>query len=84
MTLATRKPIYDRFGDQAPDESPSEKKKLLARLKNPFTRNKDKDGKGSNSPKSANGTPDPGKRGARKTANKNGADDSANNDPAVD
>jgi hypothetical protein len=78
MTFSARKPIYDRFGDQTPDDEPTEKRKLLARLKNPFNRNKDKDGKGSNSPKSANGTPDSsGKRRTRKSNNKTTDDDMA-------
>ncbi|CAF5212941.1 unnamed protein product, partial [Rotaria magnacalcarata] len=53
VKLASRKPIYDRFADQTINEQ-TEKKKLLSRLKHPFGRNKDKDGKES---KSANGTP---------------------------
>ena len=80
VTLAKRKPIYDRFADQTPDgpEGP-EKKKLLSRLKIPFGRNKDKDGKDGGSPKSANRTPDPnGKRSARKAAQKDGDGDGAN------
>jgi hypothetical protein len=54
VTLSARKPIYDRFADQKPDEQ--DKKTLLTRLKNPFIRNKDKNGKDS---KSENSTPDP-------------------------
>jgi hypothetical protein len=89
MTLSTRKPIYDRYGDQTPDDAePAEKKKLLARLRLPFARNKDKDGKGSNSPKSSDGTPDPsGKRSARKSNNKTADDDMgiiATNESLVD
>lgn len=42
MKLATRKPIYDRFHDQQPEDSP-EKRKLLARLKLPFQRRKSSD-----------------------------------------
>lgn len=70
MTFSTRKPLYDRFGDQAPDDEP-EKKKLLARFKNPFSRNKDKDNKDSNSPKLSNDTPDSTrKRSTKKSTNK--------------
>lgn len=71
LTLATRKPIYDRFSDQAVDE-PMEKKKLLQRLKHPFSRNKDKN---ANSPKNSNDTPDANaRRSSKKSSNKN-ADD---------
>jgi hypothetical protein len=86
MTFSTRKPIYDRVHDQAPDNEPSEKKNFLARIrKNPFARNKDKDGKGSNSPQSSNGTPDPnGKRSTRKSNNKTTEDDMANSAPLLD
>lgn len=56
VKLSSRKPIYDRFADQTADPQ-TEKKKLLARIKNSFTRNKDKDGKET---KSANGTPNAG------------------------
>jgi hypothetical protein len=75
MKLSTRKPIYDRYGDQAPDDAEPEKKKLLSRLKLPFTRNKDKDGKGSSSPKSSDGTPDPSRKGSSKKSNNKHADD---------
>lgn len=84
MTLAKRKPIYDRFADQAPEGAEGgEKKKLLSRFKLPFGRNKDKDGKEGGSPKSANRTPDPnGKRSGRKAAaaaaHKDGDGDAAN------
>jgi len=54
VKISKRKPIYDRFADQKPDEQ-SDRKKLLARLKVPFSRNKDKDSKES---KSAATTPD--------------------------
>ncbi|CAF3420324.1 unnamed protein product [Rotaria socialis] len=53
VKLASRKPIYDRFADQTVNEQ-TEKRRLLSRLKLPFGRNRDKDGKES---KSANGTP---------------------------
>ncbi|UJR36645.1 hypothetical protein I4U23_029363 [Adineta vaga] len=86
MTLSTRKPIYDRYRDEAPDDERAEKKKLLARLKNPFGRNKDKDAKGSNSPKpSITGTPDSsGKRKARKATNKTTDDGVANSEAFMD
>jgi hypothetical protein len=88
MTYSTRKPIYDRSVDQAPDDESPEKKKLLSRLRNPFARNKDKDSKGNNSPKSSNGTPDPnGKRRAKKSNNKTTDDDMttiANSEPLVE
>ncbi|CAM4766978.1 unnamed protein product [Rotaria magnacalcarata] len=72
MTLATRKPIYDRFGDQATESEPTEKKKSLSRLRNPFSRNKNKDNKGINSPKSDNdGSDTNGKRTTKKSSNKN-------------
>jgi hypothetical protein len=67
--LSKRKPIYDRVADQQPDEQ-TEKKKLLSRLKLPFTRHKEKDEKES---KSANSTPDPGSR--RKSSRKSLNDD---------
>jgi hypothetical protein len=86
MTFSTRKPIYDRSHDQAPDNEPSEKKNFLSRIrKNPFARNKDKDSKGSNSPKSATGTPDSnGKRRTKKSNNKTTDDDMANSAPLLD
>jgi len=88
MKYSTRKPIYDRYVDQAPDDEPVEKKKILSRVKNVFNRNKDKDGKDSNSPKLSNGTPEPtGKRGTRKSTNKNTDDDMAtmtNSEPLMD
>jgi hypothetical protein len=87
MTFSTRKPIYDRFGDQALDDEPTEKRKLLSRL-NPFNRNKAKDNSASNSPKSARGTPDSiRKRSNKKAANKITEDDMAtmaNSEPLVD
>ncbi|CAF1030954.1 unnamed protein product [Adineta ricciae] len=86
MTLSKRKPIYDRYRDQAPDEERADKKKLLSRLKNPFGRNKDKDGKRSDSLKPINPeTPDSaGKRKAKKTGNKTTDDDSANIEAFMD
>jgi hypothetical protein len=77
MTLSKRKPIYDRFSDQTPNDEPTEKKTLLARLKMPFGRNKDKDDRGSDSPKlSSLGTPDSsGKRKTRKATIKTTDDD---------
>ncbi len=65
--LAKRKPLYDRFADQKPDES-VEKKKLLSRLKIPFTRRKDKEEKTS---KSGNTTPEPAihRKSSRKSLN---------------
>ncbi len=87
-TVSKRKPIYDRAADQAPDDEPTEKRKLLARLKRPFARNKDKDSKESNSPKSSNGTPDSSrKRGTKKSNNKSMEDDLAtmpNNESLID
>lgn len=71
VKLSTRKPIYDRYADQALDEQ-SEKKKLLSRLKLPFGRNKD-NGKDNKSPKSANTTPNP--RITRKSSRKSLNDD---------
>lgn len=66
VKLSKRKPIYDRNADQKPDEV-AEKKKLLARLKAPFSRNKDsKDGKPS--------TPD--SRSPRKSSRKSNIDES--------
>jgi hypothetical protein len=67
VKLSTRKPIYDRFADQKPDAQ-SDKKKLLSRLRAPFTRNKDKDGKNS---QSASSTPDPriNRKSSRKSLN---------------
>lgn len=69
VKLSTRKPIYDRQADQKPDDL-AEKKGLLAKLKMPFGRNKDKDDKDS---KSANATPDA--RIRRKTSRKSLNDD---------
>ena len=87
MTFSKRKPIYDRTHDQAPDDEPT-KKNLLARLrKNPFARNKDKDkdSKGSQSPRSAIETPDQnGKRRKKKSHNRTTDDDfgsTLNNEP---
>jgi hypothetical protein len=80
VKLSTRKPIYDRFADQTPDEQ-VEKRKLMARIKNQFIRNKDKDGKDSNS---ANTTPDP--RANRKSTRKSYNDDlptMTNDDPLM-
>ena len=52
MTLSKRKPIYDRAADQDPEVAfeSNEKRKILnlGRLRNPFSRNKDKDNKGDN------------------------------------
>lgn len=86
MTFSKRKPIYDRTHDQAPDDEPSVRKNLLARLrKNPFGRSKDKESKESNSPKSTNETPDQnGKRRNKKSHSKTTDDDfatSLNNEP---
>jgi hypothetical protein len=81
VTLATRKPIYDRHSDQKPDEQ-SEKRKLLSRLKLPFTRNKSKDEENS---KSASATPNPQVR--RKSSRKSLNDDMTTmptNDPLID
>jgi len=78
VKLSTRKPIYDRFADQAPDEQ-ADKRKLLARIKNSFGRNKD--GKESNS---ANTTPDP--RANRKSNRKSNNEDlptMTNDDPLM-
>lgn len=67
VKLSKRKPIYDRAADQKPDEQ-NDKKKLLSRLKAPFTRNKD--GKDS---KSVTSTPDA--RSHRKSSRKSFNDD---------
>ena len=40
--LATHQPIYDYFVDHRLEKQTTEKKKFLSRLKNPFTRNKNK------------------------------------------
>ena len=73
--LSTRKPIYDRFSDQAVDNGDStDKKNFLSRLRLPFARNKDKDGKGGESPKSSTGTPD-SQRKRTKKSNKKTAND---------
>lgn len=77
--LATRKPIYDRQADQKPEEQ-SEKKKLLSRLKIPFTRSKDKDVKDS---KSANATPETRmhRKSSRKSLNDELVTTVTNNEP---
>lgn len=84
LTFSKRKPIYDRSHDQAPDDEPG-KKNLFSRLRKPFARNKDKDSKGSQSPKSAIETPDQnGKRRKKKSHNRTTDDDFAsmlNNEP---
>ncbi|CAF0954860.1 unnamed protein product [Adineta ricciae] len=69
VKLSKRKPIYDRMADQKPDDQ-TDKKKLLARLRAPFTRNKD--GKDS---KSATTTPDT--RSHRKSSRKSLNDEMA-------
>lgn len=72
MKLSKRNPIYDRFGDQALENGEvTEKRNLLSRLRNPFSRNKDKDNKNINSPKSAPGTSGSNrKRTVKKSSNK--------------
>ncbi|CAF3820120.1 unnamed protein product [Adineta steineri] len=72
VTLAKRKPIYDRTADQQPDEQ-IEKKKLLSRLRLPFGRNKD--GKDT---KSASTTPD--NRTHRKSSRKSVSGDVPNDE----
>ncbi|CAF3630122.1 unnamed protein product [Rotaria socialis] len=85
MTLATRKPIYDRLGDQATESEPTEKKKILSRLRNPFSRNKNKDNKDINSPKAGNdGSDTNGKRSTKKASNKNIDDGIATSEPFMD
>ncbi|UJR09486.1 hypothetical protein I4U23_013724 [Adineta vaga] len=78
VTLSKRKPIYDRAADQKPDDQ-VEKKKLLSRLKVPFTRNKD--GKDS---KSAASTPDSRfhRKSSRKSLN-NEMTVASNDDPIL-
>ncbi|CAF0961362.1 unnamed protein product [Rotaria sordida] len=53
-TLSTRKPIYDRFFDQTPDDEQIRKMKIFSRIKRTFSRNKqkDKDNLSITSPKS--------------------------------
>jgi hypothetical protein len=80
VKLSARKPIYDRFADQKPDDQ-SEKRKLLSRLKIPFTRSKDKDEKDS---QSANATPVPSlrRKSSRKSLN-NDLETMANDNPLM-
>ena len=76
MTLATRKPIYDRAADQSVDPyDTGDKRTLLGRLRNPFNRNKDKDGKGGHSPKPPGDTPDANEKRRSKKSSKKTADE---------
>ncbi|CAF2384271.1 unnamed protein product [Rotaria sp. Silwood2] len=85
--LSTRKPIYDRFVDQTPDDEPMEKKKFFSRIKNTFSRNKDKDNKSIASPKSSNGTPDANRKRSTKKSSSKYTDDgmatTANSEPLM-
>ncbi|CAF4767651.1 unnamed protein product [Rotaria sp. Silwood1] len=73
--LSTRKPIYDRFVDQKPDDEPMEKKKIFSRIKSTFSRNKDKDNKSITSPKSTYDTPDANRKRSSKKSNSKYTDD---------
>lgn len=86
MTLSTRKPIYDRAADQSVDPfDVGDRRTLLSRLRKPFNRNKDKDGKGGNSPKSATGTPDGNeKRRSKKSIKKMADEETASKEPLDD
>ena len=68
MKLATRKPIYDRFHDQQPEESP-EKKTLLARLKLPFHRQKNDDSQEGDKSPSDNQLSQKRRKSSRKSLN---------------
>ena len=86
ITLSTRKPIYDRAADQSVDPfDVGDRRTLLSRLRKPFNRNKDKDGKGENSPKSSTGTPDGNeKRRSKKSSKKTADEEMASKEPLED
>lgn len=74
--FSKRKPIYDHDVHQEPESQNNQgKKKLFGLLRKPFSRAKDRDGKGEGSPKSISGTPDPNEKQSRRKSSKKTTDD---------